>query len=159
MPKIFISIGISGSGKSTFFKTVCSNASYLNADSIRGELCNGNMSDQSKNREVFETLYKRFADMLPCGYDYDRDIVIDNTTLTLSDRNKYYNILEQSEYKELWDVVLVYFKPNLEKAFLWNSNRERKVPNEVIERQFSKIQAPTPEEKRKYKSIIVELGL
>jgi predicted kinase len=160
MPKIFIAIGISGSGKSTFFKTMCSNASYLNADTIRGELCNGDLSDQSKNREVFETLYSKFATLLSDGYEADceRDIVVDNTTLTLSDRNKYYTILEASEYKSSWELVLVYFRPNLMKAITWNCNRERQVPLEVIYKQFNKIQAPQTEELAKYKSISVELG-
>lgn len=152
---IYIGIGISGSGKSSFFKTFCPNALYLNADTIREELCGGDRSDQTKNRLVFETLYDKFERALYC---VSNDIIIDNTTLTRSDRNKLYKIIEP--YKHSYNIIVVYFIPNLEKAKRWNVNREWAVPEHVLYKQMEKITPPSDEEISQHidKYYVIDLG-
>ena len=57
MGKIYISVGISGSGKSRFAETFCktSEAIELNADNYRKELGKG-VNDQDINKVVFEEI-------------------------------------------------------------------------------------------------------
>jgi len=138
MKTVYIMSAISGSGKSTLAKTLFPNAIYLNADSIREELC-GDASDQSKNREVFEILYKRLNHFCELGVE---QIVVDNTSLTEQDRGKIiYYIDNQPNFT--YNIVLISIKPNLEQALLWNSKRDRKVPDYVIEKQFNRFESPT----------------
>lgn len=66
MNRLYIPIGISGSGKTTLgnklkSKVVC-------PDDIRKELT-GNISNQSNNKEVFETAYDKIATYLAGGFD------------------------------------------------------------------------------------------
>lgn len=138
MPSIIIMSGISGSGKSTLANRLYPNAYYLNADSIREELCE-NASDQTKNRGVFQLLYERFEHIIDLG----RDIIVDNTSLTFSDRNKFYKIIQDTDHNRDYCIILIQIKPDIAWAQYRNNLRVRKVPDEVIEKQFQKIEAPT----------------
>ena len=62
MGKIYISVGISGSGKSRFAETFCktSEAIELNADNYRKALGKG-VNDQDINKVVFEEIDKCMA--------------------------------------------------------------------------------------------------
>lgn len=136
--KVFILSGISGSGKSTWVKKNASDAAYINADTIRKELT-GDASDQSRNDEVFAKVFSRFKSLLNFGV---KDIVVDNTSPTFKDREKYYSLIPKT-----FDIYLVSIKPDVEKAMKQNKMRERQVPDDVIKRQASKFEGPTQWEK------------
>ena len=59
-PKLFLMVGLSASGKSTIAKGLAEDykAVIVSSDAIREEIC-GNVSDQSKNEEVFKIFHKR----------------------------------------------------------------------------------------------------
>jgi predicted kinase len=133
MNEVYIMSGISGSGKSTWVNNNMTEYEYINADSIRAEICD-DASDQSQNNKVFSLLFSRFRTALYSS----KDIVVDNTSLTFNDREKYYDMIPPN-----FKINLVYFKPDFEKAIKQNQMRERKAPNEVITRQFNRIQGPT----------------
>lgn len=143
MKTLYIMSGISGSGKSTVAKTLFPFATYLNADSIRRELT-GDESDQTRNTDVFKVLYERLKWFVEIGVS---DIIVDNTSLTVHDRKKI--IDHAKKYGDI-HVVIVFIKPDIGLAIYRNSMRERKVPIDVIRRQFQKIQWPTAEEKSNY---------
>lgn len=156
MKNLYIGIGISGSGKSTFLKTMLPNAKYLNADSIREELC-GDPSDQSKNKQVFETLYQCLTEDMrwDCW-----DTVVDNTTLSESNRN----IIIKTAFDECDrinssrpNVILIYFIPNLDTALFRNALRDRIVPPDVIKKQYDKICPPTERERKLYKVLEISI--
>ena len=135
MNTLYLTVGISGSGKSLFtLKTKeLLNAVEVNADNIRKEL--GDISDQSKNKEVFEKV----------------DILIDEnlkkSNVILSNTNLQYSIVKK--YSEKYpDSQLVVFlmkdstSPNL--CFerinkdIENNVERSNVPKEVVYKQWEK---------------------
>lgn len=72
-------VGISGSGKSTISKEfVDAGWSCVNPDSIR-KILTGNISDQSKNKEVFEIAYSLTRDLL----SKNQNVIFDATGLNI----------------------------------------------------------------------------
>jgi len=140
MSHVYMLSGISGSGKSTFINKVAPHALYLNADSIRKELT-GDESDQSVSKQAFEILFERFRNALIDNVD----VIIDNTCLRIRDRKQYYDIIRDCEYStgKRYVVILYSFVPNLEQSLHWNSLRDRKVPDDVIRRQFKNFEPPS----------------
>lgn len=60
-PKLYIMVGLSGSGKSTIAKEIAEteeNTIIVSSDAIREELT-GKVEDQSKNEEVFKIFHNR----------------------------------------------------------------------------------------------------
>ena len=60
-PKLWIMVGLSGSGKSTVAKEIAvmeENTIIVSSDAIREELT-GKVEDQTKNDEVFKIFHKR----------------------------------------------------------------------------------------------------
>jgi predicted kinase len=145
---VWLMIGPSGVGKSTWamkkMEEVGGNCTYLNADSIRGELY-GDPSIQGDGNQVFSLLKARYAEAL--SDPLIDNIFIDNTSLSYRDRKGYYDGKN--------DFVLVYFKVPVETALQRNSQRTRQVPRDVILRQYRKIQPPTDQEVQAHKVIEV----
>lgn len=151
MKRFYIGIGISGSGKSTFFKTFQPNACYLNADSIRKEI-SGDENNQDVSKQAFDELYKRLYE--DCGWAgwAGWDCVIDNTSLTEKSRKQIIDVIERAHREERlgqYEIILVWFSPELDKAQSWNMQRERNVPAHVIQSQFDRLQFPTEAEQKK----------
>lgn len=149
---IYISIGIVGSGKTFYFKCLKTaladkNVLYLNADSIREELF-GDASIQSGNKEVFELLFKRFENAL--NDNMTESIFIDNTSLTFEIRKKYYDYIDNAIKDNDYEVQLIYFIPNVERSKRWNKQRDRVVPEHVIDKMFKIIEEPNEDEKEKF---------
>lgn len=94
MAKLAVSVGISGSGKTTFGNKL-ENITVICPDDIRKELT-GDISDQSKNVEVWRIAYDRLRKSLENG----EDIYFSATTLT------------SKNLKTLLDVV-EYLKPEI----------------------------------------------
>lgn len=83
-PKFIIPVGISGSGKSTWINANRkSNTVVISPDEIRRELT-GNISDQSKNNDVFVLAFKKAIDALNNG----NDVIFDATNVTSFHRKK-----------------------------------------------------------------------
>lgn len=112
MNKLIITCGISGSGKSTWTKKYHPYAYIINPDSIRKELT-GNVSDQSKNKEVFEVAYKSL-----CMNGAEAGTVVwDATNLSISGILKIVNMAKGANIarcgKTLDDVTVLVFKDSL----------------------------------------------
>jgi predicted kinase len=130
-----LTCGISGSGKSKFASFIrgALNARELNADNIRKEL--GDVSDQSRNEEVFRRLNAQINMYLAGGYN----VIVSNTNLrfgSIVDYCKKYPfnevhlcILKDSEYPELC-------KERVHSDISSGKNRSN-VPDEAIDRQHT----------------------
>lgn len=133
-PNIYMTCGISGSGKSTFAKWLkkAVNAVEINADDIRAEL--GDVSDQSKNDEVWKRVDAETVKQVGGG----NNVMLSNTNL------HYHLIKEQADRFSLNKVVLLVMEDSLNLQLckdrvakdLEEGLVRSKVPPEVIERQY-----------------------
>ncbi len=99
MATIHVMVGIPGSGKSTFARTLSKEKGYkiISSDNIRDQHPEFNQS------EVFKELYKEVSDEIKVG----RDVILDATNSTKAVRAK---IKEQlSVYDITYDLVAYYF--------------------------------------------------
>ena len=129
-------IGISGSGKSTYaygLKTSL-RAELVETDAIREELT-GNASDQSQNYKVFQIAKKRVNDFLRQG----KNVIIDATSLSTRDRKDWIEIGKDNAA----EIRGYFIDTPIDVCKSQNRKRARKVPEEVIDRQASKLESPT----------------
>lgn len=135
-PKLVVMVGISGSGKSTFahgLKTSL-NATVVETDAIRLELT-GNAEDQTQNGRVFGVAKRRVDDYLKQG----KNVVIDATSLSVKDRKDWVQIAKANNA----EVVAYVVTTDIATAKKRNAQRQRKVPEWVIDKQFAKFTTPT----------------
>ena len=74
LPELILTVGISGSGKSTWIKSQ-SGYEVVSPDEIRREM--GDVSDQSKMNEVYRIAYDRLKTLLSQG----KNVIFDATNL------------------------------------------------------------------------------
>lgn len=86
--EIIIPIGISGSGKTRLYRMRYRNYTLVSPDLIRKELT-GNISDQSKNKEVFQEVDRRVDDLVKKGESFFYDATNVNTEFRKAFVNKY----------------------------------------------------------------------
>lgn len=137
MAKLMMLIGPSGSGKSTLAKML--GGIHLSSDAIRKELW-GDEADQQNGAEVFRILNERTLTALKEG----KDVVYDATNLYSKNRRALIADI-QAKVPECFFEAYVCDTP-LEECIARQDLRDRKVPTEVIERQYSRLQLPTLDE-------------
>jgi len=98
--KIIIPIGISGSGKSRLYDMEYQDYVKVCPDDIRRELT-GNISDQSRNREVFELAQKMIDDCIA----NDRDVFYDATNINSEYRKKFVNKYKGTDVKIVYVIL------------------------------------------------------
>lgn len=127
MPTLTVLIGLPGCGKSTYAKKKKeAGLTVISPDEIREELT-GDMSDQSRNREVFSLAHKRTREALRLG----GSVVFDATNLTRKARN---DLLSYIPDRHNTYVEYVLFRVPLEECLKRNRQRTRHVPEDVIRR-------------------------
>lgn len=132
LPVLYVMVGLPGSGKSTYAKTL--GCPIVSSDAVRAELY-GNESIQGSAHEVFNIVHKRINDYLREG----KSCVYDATNLSIKNRNPWPNI---PECRKVAIVVDTPYAQCLER----NATRKRKVPENVIARMAKKFQMPTAKE-------------
>lgn len=139
MKKVIVGIGIPGSGKTTILKDFAGrNAyAYVCPDDIRAELT-GNASDQSKNREVWENAYQKTAEYLKDG-----STVVFDATFTHPEQRKEFLTFVREQGAE--KVQGIFVDVGLKIAKERNKDRERHVPEYVLERMDSSLENFPPE--------------
>lgn len=132
-------IGIPGSGKTTVLKTFADKNSYIYIcpDDIRQELT-GNAADQSKNREVWAEAYKRLGEKLEQG----QTVVFDATFVNPEQRKQFIDFARAHGAEKIQGVHL---DVNLEIAKERNSERERQVPEYVLDKMDSSLREAPPQ--------------
>lgn len=148
-PKLYIMIGISASGKSTIAKQIAErdNCIIVSSDAIRGEICEGGVSDQSKNEEVFRIFHRRIKENLLKG----NNVIADATNITIKSRKAIFDAVINIDCYKIGYLVV----KNIKDCIKDNKNSDRvAVPDEVIYRQVRKFQIPFYEEG--YNIIVIE---
>ena len=131
--KIIVPIGISGSGKSRLYKMKYNHLVLLSPDLIRKELT-GNISDQSKNKEVFDEVDRRVDMMVKKGESF----FYDATNVNSEFRKKFVNRFRGTDIK----IIYVILPSDVEASYkrikndLINNIDRSDVPLKALERQM-----------------------
>lgn len=134
---LHITVGIVGSGKSTFVKKLQADtgATVVCPDDIRGELCGGNVADQSKNGLIFTKIVpERIKAGLKAG-----DVIYDATNYNRKNRRDVCIMA-----KTLGATVIAHvLNTPFDECRRRNAARsERVVPDFVLDRMISGYEAP-----------------
>ena len=151
---LYITVGISGSGKSRFAEFFCkaTDVIEINADNYRKELGKG-VNDQDINKVVFTEIDKAIVKYLAGGYS----ICVSNTNLHAD------KIKELAERFPLNEVVVFFLKDSEDIELCWNriqkdleNGKDRSnVPREVLEKQYQRYKSFNREKLSEVKNIIM----
>ena len=151
---LYITVGISGSGKSRFAEFFCkaTDVIELNADNYRKELGKG-VNDQDINKVVFTEIDKAIVKYLAGGYS----VCVSNTNLHAC------KIKELAEKFPLNEVVVFFLKDSEDIELCWNriqkdlENRKDRsnVPREVLEKQYQRYKSFDKEKLSEVENIIM----
>ena len=130
--EIILPIGISGSGKTRLYNMIYKDLYLLSPDLIRKELT-GSISDQKKNKEVFEEVDRRVADLVKKGESF----FYDATNVNSEFRKKFVEQFRGTDVKVIYvvlpaDMQVSYMRI---KQDLKNNVDRSRVPFEVLIRQ------------------------
>ena len=133
--KLFMMVGISGSGKShlAHLYTKLESAEVFSSDTIREELY-GNETIQKNPEKVFELLHKRIKANLRKGINS----VYDATNLSMKRRKAFLDSIKNIDCEKICVIVATPFKECVER----DKCRVRTVGRSVIERQRAQFQCP-----------------
>ena len=139
-PKLIFMVGLSASGKSTIAKELAKKEDciIISSDAIRGEICAGGVSDQSKNEEVFKIFHRRIRENLSAG----QNVIADATNIKIKSRAAIFNVIKDIECEKIAYVMTKTYEDCIKD----NVDREHPVPEEVIKRQMCNYQIPFIEE-------------
>jgi len=134
MPRLFFTVGIPGSGKSTLYKAYFSEAAYVSSDQIRQDVF-GDVNDQTHNAEVFNLMLNRTRDLLKANVD----VYYDATNINAKRRIGF--LKELSKIPDL-EKICVLCIPPFEVVKERNASRERVVPEFVLDRMLRSFEIP-----------------
>lgn len=135
-PKFIIPIGISGSGKSRWIKSLEGQGFVVvSPDDIRRELT-GSISDQSRNNDVFPLAFKRTIEALNSG----KSVIFDATNVSSYHRKSMLETLKKRVYVD-FDAFAKIFDadPEISKERIRNDIKKgvdrSNVPDFAVDRQ------------------------
>lgn len=143
MKEIVYLIGIPGSGKTTFAKSLCEQDPeryiHLSSDTIRAELY-GNEETQGNGELVFNILASKAANALvQSDINKDTTIIIDATNTNIRNLKKLMKSVGNYlpfEMSVITKQRAIIFAVDYDLCLERNANRSRIVPEDVMERQY-----------------------
>lgn len=124
-------IGAAGTGKSTFAAKHFKETEIVSSDRCRA-LVSDSETDQDSNEQAFHLFYETIA----CRMKLGKRIIADATHATEKARKKLYDLASEHNY----EVIPVRMLTSLARAKEMNLERERHVPEFVIEKHFIQLQ-------------------
>lgn len=153
MSKLYIMVGIPGSGKSYYLKKITNdnNTLVVSRDEVRFSLISNGDEYFSKEKQVF----KEFVHQIQKGLNAGKDVYADATHLNGVSRLKLMNALSLDDI----EIIPIVMKTPLEICLERNSHREgrAKVPESVIKNMYFSMVDPANDEKHmdyKYSYIV-----
>ncbi len=139
MNKIIISVGLPASGKSTYFKKKEFNDYYyVSSDEIREKVFN-NVNDQTHNGEVFDIMFKESISALR----NKSNVIYDATNVN---RKRRISLIKRLRQNIDCIIECVLFVTPYSICLERNNNRERTIPEYVINRMYRSFQIPSIDE-------------
>lgn len=130
--KLYMLVGIPGSGKSTIAKNL--DAKIFSSDDLRKEFW-GDENIQGDNNLLFEELHKRIVKSLK----NNEDCVYDATNLSSKRRIQFLKLISDIDCEKICILVVTDYELCLRR----NKERERKVPESVIKNMYKSIEIPS----------------
>ena len=137
MAKVYVMCGLPGSGKTTIAHQIAADldAVVISSDSIREELY-GDESVQGQPSVVFDALYSRAHAVI----DDNLSVILDATNIKKRDRARVFQEFPDNE------IAAFVINTPVEVCKQRNGERERVVPEYVIDRMAKSFEVPTREE-------------
>lgn len=134
-PVLTVLVGLPASGKSYFSEELSkqTGAEVFSSDELRKEMY-GDVNDQKHNAKVFHELHKRIKECLRSG----KDAVYDATNIKSKTRRGFLRELGNIDCYKKCAIMATPYEQCLEN----NRNRERKVPEFVIEKMYRSWNTP-----------------
>lgn len=134
-PTLYMAVGLPGSGKSTWAKQNKEILKYNihSSDGIREEL--GDVNDQSRNTEVFNTLRDRIKTDLNTG----NSVFMDATNLS---RRRRTNFLKHEVGNIFCKKVCILFVTDFAECVRRATERKRKIPHKVMNKMIKNFETP-----------------
>ena len=131
--EIIIPIGISGSGKTRLYNMRYSNLALVSTDLIRKELT-GDISDQTRNKDVFKEADRRVNELVARGESF----YYDATNLNTDFRKAFSEKFRGKDIKVIYVVMPADVSVSQQriKADIKNKVERSNVPTHAIIRQF-----------------------
>ena len=140
MPKLYVMCGISGSGKSTYAKSIQSSARnrtiIVSTDELRAMLY-GNPSDQTDPELIFNMAYSMIQMLL----ERDYDVIFDAMNLKARARKDLIN-----QFHGIATMECVVCNVSGKEACHRQTSRERHVPEDIVFAQSKRMSIPTYDE-------------
>ena len=138
-PKLFVLVGLSGSGKSTFAQELAEKESavIVSSDGIREEILN-NYEDQGHNAEVFNIFHERIRKALK----NKQNVIADATNITMKSRRIILTNVRAYDVEKICYVLPKAF----EDCIADNKKRLHPVPIACLNKQIREFQIPFKEE-------------
>jgi len=139
MAEFYMMVGLPGSGKSFLAKNMM-NCEHISSDAIREEVF-GDVNDQNHNDEVFNIMLNRTIEVLK----NDGKCVYDATNLNAKRRM---NLLKELRNRvgNKFHAECIVCVPSFELCCKRNNERDRVVPQFVMDRMYKQFQPPIYEE-------------
>jgi predicted kinase len=141
MPTVYMSIGVPGAGKTTYWKQFVADtgAVYASPDDIRTEMLGDyRYRNHQQNLEVWDKIFGIVQDGLLAG----RDVVVDGAYI-----ERHYRRDDIARYRR-WGankVVGYWFKTPVDVAVERNRARKLPLPDDVITKADARLAAEAPE--------------
>lgn len=139
--KLITLVGLAGSGKSTYAKTLSDEYGYKihSSDALRKEMFGDeNVNSAEENERMFAELHRRIKTDLENGID----VIYDATNINKRNRLDFLRYINGVDCNKLCILVMLPYWMCLER----NANRERKVPDYAITKMYTHFQPPSKKE-------------
>lgn len=135
MSILYYLVGIPASGKTTWAKNIKDDidAIHISSDDLRVELY-GDVNNQEHNSELFQIMNKRTKELLKIGHN----VIYDATNINSRKRTAFLKELNRIDCKK----ICIYFATSINSCDNNDSERDRQVGFDVIDKMYRNLQIP-----------------